>query len=380
MRTDCFQGVYVHTPFCQKKCYYCDFPSYEGIFAECGNDYVNALCAEISNSASAVFLPATVYFGGGTPTLLSLEQFAAIVDVLRARNFWSGNEQERTCEANPGTVDKAKLRGLRELGFNRLSLGVQSLSDSLLATVGRIHTARDACQTIAWAREAGWENVSVDLMYGLPGQSLADLQSSVQQAVELGVEHISVYGLTVEEGTVLGEQLSLGLLELPDEGIEDSMYDWVSGYLVAKGYERYEISNYARPGFLSQHNLQYWSYLPYKGFGVAACSFIDGVRSSMTGDVREYIKNCLQGCFAPAEVERIDRATAMAEFMFMGLRTASGILPADFYCLFNEEVKKVFGVQLQEAASKGLLELGEGIKLTRQGMKYGNKVFLTFLP
>ena len=378
MRTD-YQGVYVHIPFCQRKCFYCDFPSYEGL-NDLLQDYVDALCTEISNNASCIFAPKTIFFGGGTPTVLSEEQFSQIVNVLQSKGIWYGNEQERTCEANPGTVDKNKLEHLLALGFNRLSLGVQSFSDNLLQTIGRIHNKEQAVATVKMAQAVGWQNISVDLMYGLPGQSLEDLQASVDMALDLGVQHISVYSLIVEEDTLLEQMLQNEELFLPEESVEEAMYDWVNAYLPTKGYTRYEVSNYSLQGFASTHNRQYWQYLPYRGFGAAACSFDGCTRETNVCDVKEYIAR-VNGDLEYFEQESIDKEVLMAEYMFMGLRMTDGLSVEDFAVRFKEDIFAIYDKQLDEHEKAGFLTVKNSkIKLTDLGMKIGNKIFLTFLP
>ncbi len=369
-----YRGIYVHIPFCRQKCFYCDFFSQAGLPAEWTEKYVDALCAEISAGASCAFLPASIYFGGGTPSLLSVGQIGGIVASLKERGWWRG-EQERTIEANPGTVDAENLAGLAALGFNRMSFGVQSFSDKLLKNIGRIHTAADGAEAVRLAQLAGFGNINVDLMYGLPGQTLADFKDSVRKAAAIGVQHISAYSLIVEEGTPLADMLDKGLLELPGSQEEEAMYDWLQSYLPADGYCRYEVSNHALPGFKSLHNLQYWQYLPYKGFGAAACSFDGFVRHTNCEDIAAYI-----GRTGDGGDEKLDEATAMAEFMFMGLRMTEGIAPEDFYLFFNKDIYQAFGKQLKEHEQAGHIKLTGKIKLTPAGMKIGNKIFLTFLP
>ncbi len=368
-----YHGIYVHIPFCRKKCYYCDFPSQAGLL-ELSRDYVDALCAEISACASSLFVPKSIYFGGGTPTLFSTGELREIVDTLQRQNYWQG-EQERTIEANPGTVDMDKLLAVREMGFNRLSFGVQSFSNRLLASIGRIHTAEEARAALVMAKEAGFDNISIDLMYGLPGQSLADLRESIGEAVRLGVQHISAYSLIVEEATPLADMLESGRLFLPEETEENAMYDWLMAYLPPSGYARYEVSNFAQPGFCSLHNSQYWQYLPYKGFGAAACSFDGEKRHNNNEDIKNYIQNPLE-----SDEELLSEAQRMAEFIFMGLRMTEGISPQKFYLLFNKDVYEIFGRQLKAHEQTGYIEADRRIKLTPAGMKIGNKIFLTFLP
>lgn len=375
-----YQGVYVHIPFCKSKCLYCDFPSYEGLLEAFSKEYVNALCCEINSNALFFSQVKSIFFGGGTPTLLSCEQFTRIVDALKRKGAWFGDEQERTCEANPGTIDVEKLSCLLELGFNRLSLGVQSFSDELLARIGRIHSSKQAIDAVKAAQATGWKNISVDLMYGLPGQSLEDLQYSLKQAIDLGVQHMSVYSLIVEEDTLLEKLVLEKKMVLPLEDVENEMYDWVNNFLPNNGYVRYEVSNYALDGFCSRHNIVYWKYLPYKGFGVAACSFDGMSRTSNSLDVKDYIYKMVNGK-SFYEKECIDKKYLMAEYMFMGLRMVEGVDVEAFKFRFDEDIFVVYGAEIDKNIQDGFLQLkNTKIMLTELGMKMGNKIFLTFLP
>ncbi|MDR3348890.1 MAG: radical SAM family heme chaperone HemW [Acidaminococcales bacterium] len=372
MRGTIFAGIYIHIPFCRQKCHYCDFPSYAGLSGLYGA-YVDAVCAEISSDAVAFSPDATIFFGGGTPTVLAAEEIGRLAAALKAKGLWEG-ARERTIEANPGTINKPLLLKLRGMGFNRLSIGVQSFSDRLLKAIGRTHSAADALDAVKGAKEAGWENVGLDLMYGLPGQTMKDLRESVALAAELGLQHISVYGLAVGEGAALAKMLSCGETSLPDEETDAAMYEWVTGYLPRRGYRRYEIANYARPGHECRHNILYWQYRPYRGFGAAATSFDGKMRTTNPLSVPEYINS------GAPESEEIGAADAMAEFAFMGLRQADGIDPADFRRLFGRDIYEVYGAAIAKNARKGLLTAGERIALTETGMQFGNRVFLTFLP
>lgn len=367
------QGIYVHIPFCRQKCLYCDFPSYAGI-EETIDEYIDALCAEISAGASSSCTPVSVFFGGGTPSLLSAAQMERVVRTLETKGYWQG-VQERSLEANPGTVDVEKLRAYRKLGFNRISFGVQSFQADKLKSIGRIHSPEQAVQAVVAAQKAGFDNINIDLMYGLPGQDADDIKSDIDTAASLGVSHISCYGLTVEEGTPLCELVDSGGLALPEQ---DRLYDIVTEYLPQKGYKRYEISNYAKEGCECTHNKLYWQYRPYIGFGAAACSFNGEKRITNTFDIDVYIKGKEN---TPKGIETIDTATAMAEFVFMGLRMTAGINAEDFADRFRQDIFSVYGNQIDEHIISGWMTADNGnIKLTDEGMKIGNKIFLTFLP
>jgi oxygen-independent coproporphyrinogen III oxidase len=374
-------GIYVHIPFCLQKCAYCDFPSYAGL-EDLFSDYTAALCREIAGRGGLLSNSQvdTVYIGGGTPTLLPTDQLLQILDSLR-RNFSLCSEVEISIEANPGTVDQAKLMALRAAGFNRLSLGVQSFSDPVLRQAGRIHSAFDAIKAITVAQASGFANINVDLMYGFPDQTEADFRASIAQAVALEVTHISAYGLKVEEGTPLAAELSAGRVLLPDEDRDLAMYELAVEKLPASGYSRYEISNYAKPEAQCRHNLKYWRYQPYLGFGAAACTFADGRRSTNTKDIEEYLRCVTAGLPAIGEEETLDLATAMAEYTFLSLRTVRGLNFVDFYRQFQVNFVQYYRKQIGYLSEKGLLTLSqEEASLTETGMKFGNMAFLSFLP
>lgn len=374
-------GIYVHIPFCLKKCAYCAFVSQSGretIY----QDYVTALCRDLSGRGGlpASVAVSTVFFGGGTPTVLSVQSLEQILRAVRF-SFEVSADAEISLEANPGTVSAADLSRLRHIGFNRISFGVQSFDDSVLANAGRVHNCRDALEAVAMARSAGFRNISLDLMYGLPGQTIDSWRESCETAVLAGVAHISAYGLKVEEGTPLAAMLEAGEIKLPDEDTEEAMYDFVTVFLPANGYLRYEISNYSKPGYECRHNLGYWQYKPYAGFGAAAHSFLAGERRSNVDDSDSYIQLMKQSESPVAFREKTDVRTQMAEFIFLGLRTSAGILTVDFSSLFGCDFDVVFGAVTGKLEQEGLVELFPGgIRLTGRGMKLSNQVFAKFLP
>jgi len=373
-------GLYIHIPFCIRKCLYCDFPSVAGaeeLFAA----YTAALCREIAGRGGLLSSAAvdSVYVGGGTPTALPAELLAALGRCLREYAAVA-EDAEFTVEANPGTLDAARLAALRAMGANRISLGVQAFDDTVLATAGRIHTAAEAADAVAPVRAAGFARVSVDLMYGLPGQTPAGFRAGLERAVALPVEHLSVYGLKVEEGTPFARLAAEGRLAL-DEEAEEAMYDEAVAFLPAHGFARYEISNYARPGAECRHNLKYWRYEPYGGVGAAAHSFLHGERSANTADVGDYIARVMAGESPTASVERPPPAVAMAEYTFLALRTAAGVSYADFAVRFGVKFTDLYGEVVGKMSQQGLVAAGEdGIRLTTRGQKYGNVVFAAFLP
>ncbi len=363
--------IYIHVPFCERKCNYCAFNSKVGGAAE-KNSYVDALIAEINlrgdNSAIE-----TIYFGGGTPTTLTLGQLEKIICAAE-KNFRVDTCAEITIEANPGTVDENFLRGLKTLGFNRLSLGVQSFDDALLKILGRIHTSRTAIETVEFAKNF-FANVSVDLMYGLPMQTLEKLRRDVEVIKKIDVEHVSIYGLEVEEGTKFFELARAGQLDLPDENLCADMYDFITHTLPTLGYRRYEISNFAKKNFESRHNRGYWTGKKYFGFGAGAHSFDGKLRTS---NVR-YVKTYIEKNFSIVE-EVVTGQAAMEEFCFLGLRLVDGISARTFEDKFGANIFDVFGEAIKKNRRHGLLEVdGDKIFLTTRGMALGNEVFADFL-
>ena len=382
---DVFQGVYVHTPFCLRKCLYCDFPSYAGCPAALQERYVEALCREIRNPALSYWKKpvaprATIYFGGGTPTVLSARQLGRVVAALKEAGWWR-HPAEATIEANPGTVDPAKLQALRELGFDRLSLGVQSFHDRELQAIGRIHTAAQAVQAVAWAKEAGFARVSIDLMYGLPGQTPDSFRRSLDQALSLGLEHISAYSLILEEGTPLERLVGEGAVTLPGDDATGAMYDAVTRVLTAAGLSRYEVSNYAVTEQESRHNEVYWQYLPYAAFGAAACGFNGSLRKTNTADVEDYVRAMEEGqADAVWQVEELPPATRLEEAIFMGLRMVQGVSLAGLDERFGVDVSSIYKEEIDDLTRKGMLELRQGrMRLTPYGMRYGNEAFAAFI-
>ena len=376
-------GLYVHLPFCRQKCFYCDFPSYAGQEGRMAV-YVEALLGELAREGAPLRAawgpPRTVYLGGGTPTALPPALMERLLAGLREFLAAAPDALEFTCECNPGTVDAAYLSLLRAGGVNRLSLGVQTFDDALLRRIGRIHTAAEVCAAVRQARAAGFRNLSLDLMYGLPGQTLAGLEMSVQQALALAPQHISIYGLQVEEGTPFARAQAAGQLALPTEEESEVMYDYMTAALPAAGYARYEISNFARPGFESRHNLGYWQDVPYLGVGAAAHSYLDGQRYENPRGIEEYLAALRESGRARREEEPMTRATSMEEFAFLALRTARGIDRARFAARFGCELASVYADAIARMRARGFLEEdAQGVRLPPLGMKYGNWVFEAFL-
>lgn len=371
------QSIYIHIPFCRRKCNYCAFNSKIGGAEEILN-YVEALTKEIKNFPADSGKICTIYFGGGTPTILKIDELKKIFDAVKEKFFIEKNS-EITIEANPGTVDEKFLHELREIGFNRLSLGVQSFNDEILKILGRIHNSKIAAETVQTAKNF-FENVSIDLMYGLPAQKLSDLKNSVEIAKNLSVQHISIYGLEIEPNTNFEKLFDAGKLNLPSDEVSEKMYDFITETLPKFGYRRYEISNFAKKNFESRHNLGYWTGRKYFGFGAGAHGYDGKIRTSNILNVKNYTEKIFAGENISEVEEIVTKKAAMEEFCFLGLRIADGIEIKNFEKLFGENIFKIYGKVIEKNISLGLIKNSDGrIFLTSRGMKLGNMVFADFL-
>ena len=385
-----YQAIYVHIPFCKQKCLYCDFASYACFGEREMRTYTDALCHEIevrAEEASNVAFGATIYFGGGTPSVLPTDCLEGIVSTLKSCGFWQ-KPAEATIEVNPGISDVNKLKRMREAGFDRISFGVQSLQDEELRTIGRIHNAEEALIAIDMARTAGFRRISCDLIYGLPGQSLASLKDTICRLTKTGIEHMSVYGLIVEEGTPLERLVNSGQMVLPDEDIAADMYELVQRLLAEAGFERYEISNYAKNGQYSRHNTVYWQYHPYIAFGAAACGMEKALRRTAASTVPEYIaaaQALTSGNWRTSELytsESLTLQQQLEEFMFMGLRRAAGADLAEARTRFGVDVWQRYQKELAPYIAQGLVGYevaAERLYLTPAGMELGNQIFAIFI-
>ncbi len=394
-------AIYLHIPFCVHRCAYCDFNTYAGQEASIPA-YVNALRDEIlylgqaAASLSGDQTIGTLFFGGGTPSLLSPPQLASVMEALRSA-FSLAPHLEVTLEVNPGTVSLEYLQRTRALGVNRLSYGVQSARPRELRLLERSHTFFDVIQAVKWARQAGFDNLNLDLIYGLPEQTLADWQISLQCALDLRPEHLSLYALTLEHGTPFGHWAARGLLPLPDPDLAADMYEWAGEYLAANGYLQYEISNWAKADpWMCRHNLQYWRALPYLGLGAGAHGYAHGVRYSNVLRIETYIERLTSPPaghtphpfpLTPAAVNhhRQSLQDDMSEFMLNGLRlTREGVAPETFRARFGRDLRDIFGREIEELTRLGLLEwaeiqTSEVLRLTARGRLLGNQVFLRFV-
>lgn len=379
-------GLYVHVPFCVRKCAYCDFASYSGRDADLPA-YMDALAREAAwhaaRGAFDEYAVRTAYVGGGTPSLAA----DRLADFLAAHRMWLfPNAEEITIEANPGTIGLPGLRRLFDAGCNRLSIGLQSLHDRELRTLGRIHSRDDALRCVQAARQAGFRNLSLDLMFGIPGATLADWLATLRETIALAPEHISAYNLTIEAGTPFAELREQGKLNVPDDGAQVEMYDAAVAELAAAGYEQYEISNFARPGFRSQHNQIYWRNEEYIGLGAAAHSYLRGCRYWNASALDDYLarsrSNAPPSDFPPTVDghETLDLAGAMGETMMMQLRLRDGVDLRQFQRRFGLSIKAVYGEQIAELCAEGLLEINQTrLRLTMRGVRFANEAAQRFL-
>ncbi|MGD0610192.1 MAG: radical SAM family heme chaperone HemW [Anaerolineales bacterium] len=396
-------SVYLHVPFCTHRCAYCDFNTYagqEGLIP----GYVAALRNEIravADSAPEKIEVQTIFFGGGTPSLLSGHQFETILKTIR-QSLEVAQDAEISLEANPGTLTAKALRELHAVGFNRISLGMQSAHPEELRQLERIHDYYDVVHAVEWARRAGFENLNLDLIFGLPEQTLERWQTTIQLALGLHPEHLSLYALTLEHGTPFGRWAQRGLLPLPDPDTAADMYEWAEETLDEEGYEHYEISNWAQPGRQCRHNLQYWRNLPYLGFGAGAHGFAGQIRYSNVLRIRTYVDRLSPSAsslvfpLSPSTVNHqwITPKVEMQETMITGLRLIQeGVSGSAFRKRFGSELESVFGKEIEELMGLGLLErideehlpfepvpmAGFRLRLTQRGHLLGNQVFIRFV-
>ncbi len=388
-------SLYLHVPFCVQKCLYCDFLSAPAD-DETIRRYADALSEEIRQASKdyTESKAVTVFLGGGTPSLLPADKMRLLLDTIR-QNFCVAPDAEISMEANPGTVTKETLIAYREAGINRISFGLQAADDTLLRTLGRIHTKEDFEKAWEWASLAGLHNRNIDLMEGIPGQDLELFEKTLRFALAFQPEHISAYSLIVEEGTPFFERYSNGR-GLPDEETERAMYALTGQLLSEIGYHRYEISNYAKPGFECLHNIGYWTGREYAGFGLGASSYVNYTRWKNTSDLKEYMKAYLSGNSAQntgkgtdggedglsclhEQVEHLTLQDEMAEFMFLGLRMMEGVSKEGFEARFSRKMDDVYGAVIAKHAAEGLLTDGARVRLTEEGISVSNYVMADFL-
>ena len=377
-------GIYVHIPFCKKKCEYCDFVSYSNkeFLVE---KYVYSLIKSIENYKSKVnkkyYKVNTIYIGGGTPSFINSKYIVMILEKIR-ESFCVDDNAEITIELNPGTVTEEKLLDYKKAGINRVSVGLQSSKDSLLKMLGRIHTYDEFLNVYDMLKENGFDNINVDLMLGLPMQTIDDIKESMQEVLKLNLNHVSVYSLIVEEGTPLEQKISSGSLELPKEELERKMYYTVKNMLEKNGYVHYEISNFAKKGYESKHNVNCWNQEEYLGFGIASHSYFENKRFSNIENLEEYIENI--------ETENYDKNIVVheiqseeakkKEYMLLGLRKLEGVSISKFEQKFRIHPLFYFRFEISKLEEEGLIEVDlDNIRLTKKGLDFANLVWQEFV-
>lgn len=373
-------GLYLHIPFCVRKCAYCDFLSWRGTEEE-QQRYVEGLLKEIESYRSFAqgYRVSTVFLGGGTPSVLSGEQMARILETLQ-NVFAIEKKPEITLEMNPGTADRDKLKVYRKMGVNRLSIGLQSVKNENLKLLGRIHRYEDFLETWKMAREEGFENISADMISSIPGQNLEQWKEELEILVQTPLEHISVYQLILEEGTAFYDRYGDHEELLPDEDTSREIYLWTGKFLEDQGYRQYEISNYAKPGRESRHNLKYWERGDYLGLGLGAASMVRNIRMSNTRDMEEYLGCCHNPKTMRKDVEFLEEPRQMEEFMFLGLRKTRGVSRKEFRRIFGRELDMVYEKALDKCLRNGMLkEHRDRIYLSQEGILLSNQVLSEFL-
>ncbi|MBI4180412.1 MAG: radical SAM family heme chaperone HemW [Chloroflexi bacterium] len=372
-------ALYIHIPFCRRKCNYCSFISYPHRDADIPA-YVEALKQELGLRIRGKSIR-SIYFGGGTPSLLSARQLNDILATISSLGRVN-QMAEITIEANPGTVSEPYFRDIRALGVNRLSLGIQSLNDAELALIGRIHTAAEAREAVSFAHKAGFNNLNLDFIYGLPKQTLNDWQKTLTEAMEIGAEHLSLYCLTLEDGVPLWGTIKRGDLPDTDHDLSADQYEMAEDLLAESGYRHYEISNWARPGYECRHNLTYWDNSPYLGIGAAAHSFLNGRRLANTPDIDKYLDAFVDKPEPVLDLnEEISPELQLAETVILGLRQCQGIYHDDIQRRFGIDLLKRYRRELTEMVNAGLLEYDNRcLRLSRRGRLLSNEVFWRLLP
>ncbi len=371
-------GIYVHIPFCKKKCDYCDFISY------CGKDdliekYVDSVKKEIEHVKIKSEIT-TIYIGGGTPSYIDSKFIVQILEKIKEKNV--AQDAEITIEVNPGTVTQEKLQDYIDCGINRISIGLQTTNDELLKQIGRIHNYEQFLETYKLAKKVGFKNINVDLMLGLPNQRIIDLKESLENVLKLAPKHISVYSLIVEEGTPIANKIENGKLKLPDDELERNMYWYVKNTLELNGYKHYEISNFAKKGYESKHNMNCWNQMEYVGIGTGAHSYRDITRYSNTEDIKEYIKNVQKGEFEKNRIihEIQKEEDSKKEFMLLGLRKIDGLKISEFKNKFGDNPIYLYRNELKKLSDEKLIIIqDDNIRLSNKGIDLANLVWEEFV-
>ena len=375
-------GIYIHIPFCKQKCLYCDF------YSVCENeekqaeyfDVIKQEIEDVGNNTEDVVIK-TIYIGGGTPSFVDSKYIVDILSLIKQK-FIINENAEITIEINPGTINEEKLKDYKDVGINRISIGMQSSDNKILKTIGRIHTWEEFLECYNLARKIGFKNINVDCMIGLPNQTLEDIVKTIKEIISINPEHISMYSLIIEEGTPIEKLINTDMLKLPDEEIERNMYHTARKMLQEAGYIQYEISNFAKNGKESKHNLDCWHQKEYMGFGAGAHSYTDGCRYSNIGNIDEYLK-----CYKDNRIEdsitiheKQDKTAMAKEFILLSLRTIKGCNKDDFYNKFGYDLEKGFSEELQKLHRNGLIEINEeSVRLSEKGLDLANIVWEEFV-
>ncbi|MEH7120816.1 radical SAM family heme chaperone HemW [Neobacillus vireti] len=374
------KAAYLHIPFCEHICHYCDFNK---VFlkGQPVEEYLKALDLEMNLTLTEVPTDSldTIFVGGGTPTSLNEKQLYIFCESIN-RNLPKGKNLEFTFEANPGDLTNEKLQILKDAGVNRISLGVQTFNEDLLKKIGRVHRAKDVYQTVEYAQKVGFENISIDLIFSLPTQTVQDFKETLTDAFSLDLPHYSAYSLIIEPKTVFYNLLKKGKLPTPGEDAEANMYELLMEEMEKHGLRQYEISNFSRQGYESKHNLTYWNNEYYYGFGAGAHSYVNGQRRSNSGPVKKYIDQLSNHVLPIFEDHRVSKEEQMEEEMFLGLRKTDGVSIAHFIEKFEDDPLKLFAKELSDLIAKQWIEVkNNNIYLTKKGRLLGNEVFQAFL-
>ena len=374
------KSAYLHIPFCEHICHYCDFNKVY-LKGQPVDDYLKALEQEMKMTLTQYPTTSleTIFVGGGTPTSLTEKQLYQFCESIN-RNLPMDETIEFTFEANPGDLTAGKLEILKEAGVNRISLGVQTFNEELLQKIGRVHKAKDVYQTIDKAKSIGFENISIDLIFSLPSQTLTDFKETLKEAFSLDITHYSAYSLIIEPKTVFYNLLKKGKLPTPGEDVEASMYELLMEEMEKHGFNQYEISNFSKPGYESRHNLTYWNNDSYYGFGAGAHSYLNGIRRSNIGPLKRYMEQINNGILPVMEEHQTSKIEQMEEEMFLGLRKTAGVAIPHFIEKFAEDPLQLFEKEIRELTAKQWLDVGKNhIFLTKKGRLLGNEVFQAFL-
>jgi oxygen-independent coproporphyrinogen-3 oxidase len=373
-------GLYIHIPYCVSKCSYCDFSSVRLNYSV--GRYIDCLENELRISAHLLdeYIIDTIFIGGGTPTSIDSNFILRIMKTVKELYTITSNA-EITIEANPGTINSMNAEDYIKAGINRVSLGIQSFDDSLLRSIGRIHTGEVAAETIRLLKECGFDNLNGDLMFGLPGQTIEGFLADIDYASRLGLKHISMYGLIIEDNTLMHAWQKKGLLELQDEALERSMYHKGRERLTENGYIQYEISNFSQRGWECRHNIGYWNLKPYLGVGLSSHSNLGDSRFWNTDSFETYFEMIEKGTRAVEGEEILNQETRAGEYLILGIRLTEGIILDEFYEMFGFRAEDRYKVPLQKHAASGLIEISEKrIRLTERGMDLSNQVEVDFIP